>query len=83
MKNLKTALLASAIAIAPMYVSTPASAEHHEAGEKAEKAELTEGEKMKALFAQSDEDSLKRNPIGALFRGDERYADQLGDFISD
>ena len=80
MKNLKTALLASAIIFAPISLSTPAFAEHHEAGEK---AELTQGEKMKALFAQSDEDSLKRNPIGALFRGDERYADQLGDFISD
>jgi uncharacterized protein (DUF885 family) len=80
MKNLKSVLLASAMVIAPLAVSTPAFADHHEAGEK---AEMSESEKMKALFAQSDEDSLKRNPIGALFRGDERYADQLGDFISD
>ncbi|MEW4467716.1 DUF885 domain-containing protein [Parasphingorhabdus sp. JC815] len=44
---------------------------------------MTESEKLKALFAQSDEDSLRRNPVSALFRGDERYADQLGDYISD
>ena len=31
-----------------------------------EKAEMTEGEKLKALFAKSNEDNLKRNPIGAL-----------------
>ncbi|MEE4350597.1 MAG: DUF885 domain-containing protein [Pacificimonas sp.] len=36
-----------------------------------------------ALFAASDEDSLRRNPISALFRGDMRYADRLGDYLSD
>ena len=35
------------------------------------------------LFKASDEANLKRNPIGALSRGDLRYADRLGDFISD
>ena len=35
------------------------------------------------LFRESDEASLKRNPIGALYRGDMRYADRLGDFFSD
>jgi uncharacterized protein (DUF885 family) len=38
---------------------------------------------LKKLFADSDEESLKRNPINALFRGDMRFADQLGDYISD
>jgi uncharacterized protein (DUF885 family) len=42
-----------------------------------------EGEKMTALFADDDEASLKRNPLSALFRGDLRYADRLGDFTSD
>ncbi len=41
------------------------------------------GEKLKKLFADSDEASLKRNPISALFRGDKRYADRLGDYITD
>ena len=35
------------------------------------------------LFKASDEASLQRNPIGALFRGDLRYADRLGDYITD
>ncbi|MBC7987485.1 MAG: DUF885 domain-containing protein [Sphingomonadaceae bacterium] len=39
--------------------------------------------RLLALFAASDEDNLRRNPIGALFRGDMRYADQLGDFMTD
>ncbi|WP_157215626.1 DUF885 domain-containing protein [Flavisphingomonas formosensis] len=38
---------------------------------------------LKQLFADSDEASLKRNPLNALFRGDLRYADHLGDLISD
>lgn len=35
------------------------------------------------LFEESDEASLKLNPIGALFRGDQRYAGEFGDYISD
>ena len=38
---------------------------------------------LKQLFVDSDEASLKRNPIQALFRGDLRYADQLGDYMTD
>ncbi|MDQ2762130.1 MAG: DUF885 domain-containing protein, partial [Pseudomonadota bacterium] len=38
--------------------------------------------KLKQIFHDSDEAGLKRNPIGALFRGDLRYADRLGDFFS-
>ncbi len=46
-------------------------------------APASEGERLKRLFHESDEGSLKRNPIGAIFRGDLRYADRLGDFITD
>ncbi|WP_396269031.1 DUF885 domain-containing protein [Ideonella sp.] len=42
-----------------------------------------ERDRMFAIFAADDEASLKRNPISALFRGDMRYADRLGDFGSD
>jgi len=76
-------LLASASLLtiaAPALAETSSSAS---AMDDHEKAEMTEAQKMKALFAKSDADNLKRNPIGALFRGDERYADQLGDYISD
>lgn len=36
-----------------------------------------------ALFEDADERNLKLNPIGALFRGDMRYADRLGDYLTD
>jgi len=35
------------------------------------------------LFKESDEANLERNPLSALFRGDLRYADRLGDLFSD
>ena len=35
------------------------------------------------LFKASDEASLVRNPLNALSRGDLRYADRLGDKITD
>jgi uncharacterized protein (DUF885 family) len=35
------------------------------------------------LFADSDEASLKLDPVGALFRGDQRYAGEFGDYITD
>ena len=38
---------------------------------------------LRALLAASDEAKLKRNPIQALLRGDPRYADLFGDYISD
>ncbi|MGZ8997419.1 MAG: DUF885 domain-containing protein, partial [Allosphingosinicella sp.] len=43
----------------------------------------SQSEALAALFAASDEASLKRNPVNALARGDLRYADRLGDFLSD
>jgi len=41
------------------------------------------GTRLRALFHESDEANLRRNPITALFRGDLRYADRLGDYMSD
>src|SRR5690242_2097389 len=35
------------------------------------------------LFSASDEAYLRRNPLQALYRGDMRYADGLGDLFSD
>jgi uncharacterized protein (DUF885 family) len=54
-----------------------------EAARAAPAATQTEGEKLAALFHDSDEANLRRNPVNAIFRGDLRYADRLGDFISD
>jgi len=42
-----------------------------------------EDTKLKALFYASDEASLKRNPVSAIFRGDLRYADHLGAYLTD
>ncbi|MDO9486766.1 MAG: DUF885 domain-containing protein, partial [Sphingomonadaceae bacterium] len=60
----------------------PATASSASAGATATAA-VNPSEALKQLFAQSDEASLKRNPVGALYRGDMRYADQLGDYITD
>ena len=39
--------------------------------------------RLKKLFADTDEAALHRNPMMALYRGDMRFADQLGDPFSD
>jgi Zn-finger nucleic acid-binding protein len=41
-----------------------------------------EGAKLRQIFADSDEARLRRNPVEAIFRGDLRYADRLGDFLT-
>jgi len=46
-------------------------------------AQQSAHERLFALFKQSDEDNLRRNPLQALFRGDMRYVDHLGDLFSD
>ena len=40
-------------------------------------------EMLAKLFADSDEGDLKLSPFNALARGDMRYADQFGDYLSD
>ena len=42
-----------------------------------------EDARLKKLFYESDEASLKRNPIEGIFRGDLRYADHLGAYFTD
>ena len=43
----------------------------------------TASQRLHRLFRESDEASLRRNPLQAMFRGDYRYADRLGDFGTD
>ena len=43
----------------------------------------TPATRLRALFNDSDEASLDRNPIGRLFRGDLSHAGEFGDGISD
>ena len=70
--RLAAILLAS---LSPIAVAIPVQAAPAEA--------QTADARLKQLFIDSDEANLKRNPISALFRGDLRYADRLGDYISD
>lgn len=76
MKSLKIILLAGAAIAAS--VGPVAQSQTVPAG-----AVQEEGKRLTALFAADDEANLKRNPISALFRGDLRYADRIGDFGTD
>jgi uncharacterized protein (DUF885 family) len=67
---------ASPLAIAPALAQ---QGHDHAAMQKAD----SHAAKLKQLFADSDEGTLKRNPINGIFRGDLRYADQFGDYITD
>ena len=66
-----SALALSGPAAVPSLAQTPAAAPENA------------GERLHRLFRESDEASLRRNPLQAMFRGDYRYADRLGDFGSD
>jgi len=77
MRTLALTLLA-ATAIASPVLAAPAPKAAPAAG-----TQLSEGERLKRLFAASDEAQLRRNPIQALFRGDMRYAPEFGDYITD
>jgi uncharacterized protein (DUF885 family) len=57
----------AATAAAPPAAAAPAQNQHDE---------------LFALFAADDEAQLRLSPIGAIFRGDQRYADKLGDFLT-
>jgi uncharacterized protein (DUF885 family) len=68
-------LLASAAAsaqTAPAPAPAPAAA-----------AQQSPGARLRALFHDSDEANLVRNPLQGMFRGDYRYADRLGDYYTD
>lgn len=79
MKSIRLALLATAAFALP---AVPAFADDHAASSETE-APQNEGEKLRALFADSDARGLEINPLGRLFRGDDKDADRLGDFLTD
>jgi uncharacterized protein (DUF885 family) len=70
---LSTALLS----ISPVAAQTPSPAS------PAPAAAETPHDRLFRLFKESDEAQLKRNPIFGIFRGDLRYADQFGDYITE
>ena len=70
-------LSASLLSLAvPAAAQTPAAA-------PAASAQQSAHDRLFQLFKDSDEGQLKRNPLEAILRGDMRYADTLGDGISD
>jgi uncharacterized protein (DUF885 family) len=85
----RSTLLLAAASLAILSACAAAPAEPETASATAPAAEPaaapaeSEGAKLARLFHESDEANLKRNPVGAIFRGDLRYADRLGDFITD
>ena len=46
-------------------------------------AEVSAHDRLFQLFKDSDEAYLQRNPLQAMYRGDYRYADRIGDLYSD
>ncbi|WP_017668267.1 DUF885 domain-containing protein [Sandarakinorhabdus sp. AAP62] len=68
-------IAASLFAVTPALAQTTAPA-------PAQTAESPSA-RLAALFAQSDADNLKRNPLNRLFRGDTSAADQMGELITD
>ncbi|MBU1757353.1 MAG: DUF885 domain-containing protein, partial [Alphaproteobacteria bacterium] len=82
MQTLRIALLASAalsLAACATTVPEPGSPMAQTAAAPSQ----SEHDRLFALFADADERELKLNPLSALFRGDMRYADRLGDFLTD
>jgi uncharacterized protein (DUF885 family) len=83
---LSTALLLSACAATTTSDVETTSATPAQADARLEQptsSAVSASEQLRDLFKRADEDNLRRNPLNALFRGDMRYADQLGDNITD
>lgn len=85
MKFLRIALLsAAALPLGACATTAPIDMPTASAAPAAQAAQAeTAHDRMFAIFAAADEASLKRNPLSALFRGDLRYADRLGDYLTD
>ena len=81
MKLRSILLLAAAL---PLAVSTAANAADPVEAVKPVglSVEQVEHDKLFAIFKADDEASLKLSPIMAIFRGDTRYADKIGDFLT-
>ncbi len=76
MKKMYAALLL--VGLSPLAIIVTASATA-----PANATAMSPAQALRKIFADSDEANLKRNPLNAIFRGDFRYADQLGDYVTD
>ena len=81
------ALSVSAIGLAACATTAPPAAPPPpavaEAAPAPEAPQPSAHDQLFQLFKDSDEAQLKRNPLQAIFRGDLRYAEHLGDNITD
>ncbi len=73
----------AACATAPMAPAAPIAPVVAEAPVAPAAPQVSAHDALFQMFKDSDEAQLKRNPLQALFRGDLRYADQFGDYITD
>ncbi|MED5522625.1 MAG: DUF885 domain-containing protein, partial [Pseudomonadota bacterium] len=88
MKAFKSLLVSSAVTMALGLSSAVAHEHNHANTQSSSKStsvakEASEHEKLFALFAAADQRDIELNPIMAIFRGDMRYADRMGDFLTD
>lgn len=89
MKTFKSLLVSSAVALALGLTSSAIHAHSHGKDKTvsetsaSEAQQRAEHDKLFALFAAADQRDIELNPIMAIFRGDMRYADKLGDFYTD
>jgi len=75
--------LAGLILSCSLLALVPAAAATQPAPAPSAAAQASAHDRLFQLFKDSDEASLRRNPLQALYRGDQRYADRLGDLFSD
>ena len=78
--SIASVLLATAFAAGPACPSLAAAVQTAPAQAAAAQ---TPGARLRELFHESDEATLRRNPLNAMFRGDFRYADRLGNYLTD
>ena len=84
MKNkLGLLMICASIGALAACATTPAAAPETVAPAVEPVAAESAHDRLFDLFKASDEASLQRNPLNAIFRGDLRYADRLGDSITD
>ena len=80
---LSTVALSACATTPPPAPPAPAAPAVEAAPPPAAEPVQSEHDQLFALFKASDEAQLQRNPLQGIFRGDLRYADQFGDYITD
>lgn len=83
MTTIRLALLATAAAAIALPAMPAMAQQTVSAGAAASTAPQSAHDRLHGLFADADARELALNPLGRLFRGDDRDADRLGDFLTD